>query len=92
MHSVLDKAVSYSDIEVVNQLMRHRTKLKNTNALKSAAYSGRPDMIEHLLRKGIDVNEPPVYPEMTIKSESWGSGRRCMRPSGTAKWRLFDCY
>jgi len=74
MHSVLDQAVSFSDIEVVDELLRHGAKLKNTNALKSAAYSGRADMIEHLLGKGIDVNEIPDYPEMLNQERELGLG------------------
>ena len=74
MHYVLDMAVSFSEIEVVDELIRHGAKLKNSNALKSAAYVGRMEMIEHLLGKGIDVNEIPDYPDMLNQEREMGLG------------------
>jgi len=72
--SVLDLAVLHASTEDVDELISYGAKLQNTNALKTAAYFGRTDMIEHLLGKGVDVNEIPDYEEMLRREREIGLG------------------
>lgn len=71
--SVLDPPIVHASTEDVDELLRHGTKLQNTNALKpTAAYFGRTDIIEHFLGKGIDVNETPYHEKMLLREKEIG--------------------
>ncbi|KAG6873587.1 hypothetical protein C0992_008527, partial [Termitomyces sp. T32_za158] len=62
--SVLDLAVINARTETVETLIEAGAQIKNTNALKVAAYYGRIKMIELLLNHGVEIDEIPNFPEM----------------------------
>lgn len=71
MLSALDLAVMKSSAEAVQLLIQHGANVKNTNALKTAAYYhyGTLEMTPLLLEAGADVNEIPDYEEMDGERE-----------------------
>ncbi|KAG6890174.1 hypothetical protein C0995_010878 [Termitomyces sp. Mi166 len=72
--SVLDLAVINASINTAEALIVAGARIKNTNALKVAAYYGRLPMIELLLKHGAEVNEIPDYPEMANSERDHGLG------------------
>ncbi|GLB36852.1 hypothetical protein LshimejAT787_0311390 [Lyophyllum shimeji] len=74
MLSALDLAVMKSSSEAARLLIQHGARVKNTNALKTAAYYGVLDMIPLLLEAGADVNEIPDYEEMLLSEREHGLG------------------
>ncbi|KAF8063397.1 ankyrin repeat-containing domain protein [Lyophyllum atratum] len=74
MRSALDLAVINSSAEAAQLLIQHGANVKNTNALKAAAWYGNLDMITLLLEAGADVNEIPDYEQMLRSEREDGLG------------------
>ncbi|KAF5388379.1 hypothetical protein D9615_000790 [Tricholomella constricta] len=74
MRSPLDLAVIRASPDAVQLLLRHGACLKNTNALKAAAFYGELGMIKLLLGAGASVNEIPDYEGMLSSEREDGLG------------------